>query len=129
MRHIRSPGFPYDEAAAQAEARVAWRRGDGSHAAEGARRQLAAIRKSGDRTPALADIVARTLVLHGDRDRMIHPSGANATADAIPGARQQAIPGLGHDLPLLAWPLIIDLIAKHARRPPAPSASVITDAR
>jgi hypothetical protein len=55
---------------------------------------------------------------------MVHPSGAKATADAIPGARLHTIAGMGHDLPEGAWPELIDLITQHIghslprRRPP-----------
>ena len=44
-------------------------------------------------------IVAPTLVIHGDRDIMVHPSGGKATARAIPGAHLMTIEGMGHDLP------------------------------
>jgi pimeloyl-ACP methyl ester carboxylesterase len=116
MRHIGSHGFAFDESRVRALGRQAWERGDGPRAAEGSARQLAAIFKSGDRTGSLASITAPTLVIHGDRDRMVHPSGANATADAIAGARQQSIMGMGHDLPEPVWPRIVDLITRHAAR-------------
>jgi hypothetical protein len=54
-------------------------------------------------------------VVHGDRDRMVHPSGAVATVRAITGARLETIPGLGHDLPVGVWPRLLDLIDAHAR--------------
>ena len=43
-------------------------------------RQLAGIFASGDRTAELAQIDVPTLVIHGDRDRMVHPTGGAATA-------------------------------------------------
>jgi pimeloyl-ACP methyl ester carboxylesterase len=52
-------------------------------------------------------------VIHGDRDRMVHPTGGSATARAIPGARLETIIGLGHDLPIGGWGRIIDLITDH----------------
>jgi pimeloyl-ACP methyl ester carboxylesterase len=55
-----------------------------------------------------------TLVIHGDRDRMVHPTGGGATARAIPGARLETIEGLGHDLPTGAWVRLIDQITDHA---------------
>ena len=78
-------------------------------------RQLGAIIASGDRTKALREITAPTLVIHGTVDKMIRPSGGKATAKAIPGARLMMIEGMGHDLPRGAWPQIVDAIAAHAR--------------
>jgi len=98
MRHIGSRGFPFEEAAVRAVALEAWDRGGGS-AAAGVGRQLAAIFKSGDRSREVARIEAPTLVIHGDQDPMVNPSGGHATAAAIPGARLRTFPGMGHDLP------------------------------
>jgi pimeloyl-ACP methyl ester carboxylesterase len=77
-------------------------------------RQLAAIMAAGDRTFELRSIRAPTLVIHGEADRLVAPSGGRATARAIPGARLLTIPGMGHDLPRPLWPQIIDAIAEHA---------------
>ena len=63
--------------------------------------------------PSSAQIDAPTLVIHGDRDRMVHPTGGAATARAIPGARLETIPGMGHDLPFGAWGRLLDLITAH----------------
>lgn len=111
FRHIGSHGFPFDEAAVREAAGVAFDRG---HDPAGVARQLAAIMKSGDRTRQVATIAAPTLVIHGDRDLMVDPSGGRATADAIPGARHETIAGMGHDLPAGAWPRLIELIGGQA---------------
>lgn len=119
-RHIGSHGFPLDERWIRATAGRAWGR-DPEPA--GADRQLAAIFASGDRTRELAAITAPAVVIHGDRDLMVHPTGGTATAAAIPGARLETIPGMGHDLPRGAWPRLVDLIDANARRavtPPLP---------
>ncbi|HXE46634.1 MAG TPA: alpha/beta hydrolase [Conexibacter sp.] len=90
----------------------------------GTGRQLAAILASGDRTGALRGIVAPTLVIHGDRDPLITPSGGKATAKAIPGARLMIVPGMGHGLPERLWPQLIDAIGDHvaaAERAGAPT--------
>jgi pimeloyl-ACP methyl ester carboxylesterase len=113
-RHIGSQGFPYDEAFARDLAMRSFDR-DGRSAA-GAGRQIGAITKSGDRRAELRGISAPTLVLHGDRDRMVHPSGGRSTAATIPGARLETIRGLGHDLPQGAWAQLIELISAHAKR-------------
>jgi pimeloyl-ACP methyl ester carboxylesterase len=108
--HIGSHGFPFDEQAVREYAGVAW---DRDPSPGGIVRQLAAIFASGDRTAELAHIDVPTLVIHGDRDRMVHPTGGAATARAIPGARLETIVGLGHDLPIGAWDRLIDLITDH----------------
>jgi pimeloyl-ACP methyl ester carboxylesterase len=78
-------------------------------------RQLGAVIASGDRTRALHEISAPTLVIHGTVDHMVSPSGGRATARAIPGARLVMIDGMGHDLPRGVWPRLIDEISEHAK--------------
>jgi pimeloyl-ACP methyl ester carboxylesterase len=113
FRHIGSHGFPLDEVFIRELAGTGWDR-DPSPA--GTARQLAAILRSGDRTSRLRAITAPTLVIHGDRDRMVDPTGGAATARAITGARLETIIGMGHDLPKDAWPRLLDLIDDHARQ-------------
>ncbi len=113
-RHIGSQGFPYDEAMVRDLAMRSFDRD--ARSAAGAGRQIGAITKSGDRRAELRGISAPTLVLHGDRDRMVHPSGGRSTAATIPGARLETIKGMGHDLPHGAWARLVDLIAAHAQR-------------
>ncbi|MGX9788119.1 alpha/beta fold hydrolase [Mycobacterium sp. MMS18-G62] len=110
--HIGSHGFPFDGHAVRENAGIAW---DRDPTAGGVVRQLAGIFASGDRTNELSHIDVPTLVIHGDRDRMVHPNGGEATARAIRGARLETIEGLGHDLPIGAWGRIIDLITEHTR--------------
>jgi pimeloyl-ACP methyl ester carboxylesterase len=83
---------------------------DRDHDRAGIARQLGAIVGSGDRTAQLRRIVAPTLVVHGSADRLIAPSGARATARAIPGARLMTIEGMGHYLPRAIWPALIDAV-------------------
>ena len=108
--HIGSHGFPFDERAVRQYAGVAW---DRDPSPGGIVRQLAGIFASGDRTAEVGQIDVPTLVIHGDRDRMVHPTGGAATARAVSGARLETIVGLGHDLPVGAWGRIIDLISDH----------------
>ena len=82
----------------------------------GVARQLGAIVASGDRTTQLRCVRAPTLVVHGSADRLVRPSGARATARAIPGARLMTIAGMGHYLPRRAWPALIDAIVANAAR-------------
>lgn len=115
MRHIGSHGFPFDEDEVRAMALEGWDRAGGANPG-GVLRQLGAIVKSGDRTAELRNIAAPTLVIHGDRDRMVHPSGGASTAAAIPGARLETIAGMGHDLPAGACAQLVAAIAGHAQR-------------
>ena len=117
---IGSPGFEQDDATLR---RTAERSFDRGRNPAGTLRQLAAVIASGDRTELLRGITAPTVVIHGDADPLVQPSGGRATAEAIPGARLVMIPGMGHDLPRGAWPQIIDAIAENAARAGHPPGS------
>lgn len=110
FRHIGSRGYDFDEQRVRHIAALEWER---DPTVAGRARQFAAIFNSGDRTAELGDIDVPTLVLHGDRDPMVHPSGGPATCAAIRGARLHVLRGLGHDLPAEACPLIAALISDH----------------
>jgi pimeloyl-ACP methyl ester carboxylesterase len=97
---------------------------DRDHDPRGTGRQLGAIAKSGNRTPALKKIRVPTLVVHGTADRLVRPSGGKATAKAIIGAELMMIEGMGHDLPRPAWDQIIDGIARTAARAALPATAV-----
>ncbi|MEU6375430.1 alpha/beta hydrolase [Streptomyces sp. NPDC046909] len=109
VAHLAGRDHPYDEADEITHARAAWRRATGNAGRAGAARQIQAIAASGDRTPRLRTIRVPTLVINGDRDLIVHPSGGTATARAIPGARHIVIPGMGHHLP----PSLIDIVLGH----------------
>lgn len=82
----------------------------------GQARQLLALREAPSRTEALGGVRLPFLVLHGDQDRLVDPSGGRRTAEAVPGARFELIEGLGHDYPPAHWDTIVDLVAEHAHR-------------
>jgi pimeloyl-ACP methyl ester carboxylesterase len=121
FRHIGSHGFPFDEERVRERAATGW---DRDRSSAGTPRQLAAIFRSGDRTAELRDIDVPTLVIHGDRDRMVNPTGGTATARAIRGARLETIAGMGHDLPTGAWNRVLDLIAEHVASAPINSTEL-----
>nr|BFE61361.1 alpha/beta hydrolase [Dactylosporangium thailandense] len=112
LDHIGSRTFPYDDAQERAWAAGVWDRGGGPARAAGVARQIGAIQASGDRTAALRTITAPTLVIHGDVDRMVHPSGGRATATAIPGARHVEIAGMSHHLAPGVLDRLVALIAE-----------------
>ena len=94
-------------------ARLAWQRNGGKSDAKAMFRQIGAIMKSGDRTPMLQNVKAPTLVIHGDVDHMVHPSGGVATARAISGAKHQVLRGLRHQIDTVQSHRIADSILAH----------------
>lgn len=124
-RTIGSPGLPADDPIFLEIARASYARNPDLR---GTGRQLAAILASGDRTRQLHRISAPTLVIHGDRDRMIALSGGRATARAIPGAELHVIPGMGHDLPRENWDEVVGSIVHHVRAAEAERARRVTPA-
>jgi len=78
-------------------------------------RQVRAITSSPSRTEALGAVRVPALVIHGDADTLVHWSGGQRTAEAIPGARFELIDGMGHDYPPPLWPTLTRLVADHAK--------------
>lgn len=93
---IGSPGYPADEAKVRAYGRAAFER---SNHPAGVVRQMLAVVHQADRTEALGRLSCPTLVIHGEADPLVTPSGGKATAAAIPGAELWMQPGVGHDIP------------------------------
>jgi pimeloyl-ACP methyl ester carboxylesterase len=108
---IRLPGFTHDEA--QGRERIA-RSFDRCFHPQGVARQAGAIMGQRDRTADLANVRVPVAVIHGAEDTLIHRSGGEATARAIPGAKLTIVPGMGHDLPAGVWPFVLDAIASTA---------------
>jgi pimeloyl-ACP methyl ester carboxylesterase len=90
------------------------------HYPEGTLRQLAAMLASGPRTEGLRRLRVPTLVIHGDQDTLIAPSGGERTAALVPGARYLVIADMSHDRPRPLWPQICGPILEHT----APAGAV-----
>lgn len=108
-----STGFPRDEERLRRQSAAAFER---SRRPMGFLRQYAAILASGDRTEALRSVRVPTLVIHGDADRLLDVSGGKATAAAIPDSRLLVVAGMGHDLPVGAWPQVVEAIVDNTAR-------------
>lgn len=116
LKVLRGKGFALDEALDRERAARNFERGLNP---AGVARQLVAILASGSRREALKAVDLATLVIHGDADPLVPPACGVDTAKAVPNAKLLRIAGMGHALPISAWPQIIDAIAAHAlhRRP------------
>jgi pimeloyl-ACP methyl ester carboxylesterase len=110
LRVWGSPEFA-DEARWRRVAEDAFDRG--FHPA-GTARQFFGIGASGPRADALRAVRVPTLVIHGDKDTLIDPSGGRRTAEVIPGARFELIDGMGHDYPPQLWERLTNLVVEHA---------------
>ena len=120
FRLIGSPDYPMPDDELRA---LIGRLHDRMYYPAGFLRQLAGIMASGDRTAALANVNAPTLVIHGEVDPLIAVDGGEACAKAIPGAKLVKIPGMGHDFPPQLWQHFVDEIVANAERAQAPATS------
>lgn len=87
-----------------------------SHPEGGGERQFAAISAAGDRSASVSTIQRPTLVIHGDADTLISPSGGRHTAELIEGAEYIEVEGMGHDIPITEWPMIVATVTTLAAR-------------
>ncbi|MCD2198032.1 alpha/beta fold hydrolase [Actinomycetospora endophytica] len=120
VRAFRRIGSTYRTPEDDDDVRVTMRRAAGReatvpHDGQGSGRQLAACVAERDRTEDLRRLTTPALVVHGDVDAVIQPSGGRATAAAIPGAELLELPGMGHDLARSTWPAVIDGIERTVR--------------
>jgi pimeloyl-ACP methyl ester carboxylesterase len=92
--------------------RAAERAFDRSFHTSGPSRQFFAIAAAPQRADKLRDVTTPTLVMHGDRDTLIDISGGRRTAELIPGARFEAIEGMGHDYPPELWNQWVDIVSE-----------------
>jgi len=79
----------------------------------GAVRQQAGIMASDSRTEALKNISVPTLVIHGDNDPLVPVEGGILTAETIPGAKLEIVPGMGHALYPLYQERVMALMVEH----------------
>lgn len=128
LRHIGNPKAPGIEAAWRNYVAQAWQRTTPEQSIAGYERQIAAMLISGDRTGQLYSIDTPTLVLHGDKDRIVHPSGGSATARAIGGSQFCTVQGMRHQIDAMIAPYLLQVIVPHLQQaqqlPTAPTTPV-----
>lgn len=113
LQIVGSPDYPVDPVLTAERAGLAW---DRDHDLAAVARQAVASVASGDRTRALRSLNLPTLVVHGLADTMCDPSGARATAAAVPGAELLLIEGMGHNLPPGLLRRVTDAIVANIQR-------------
>ncbi|MBP9085801.1 MAG: alpha/beta hydrolase [Kofleriaceae bacterium] len=101
---IGSPAYPMERERLTAIITQAYRR---DSSVRGFLNHFAATLKSGDRTVKLANITARTLVIHGTADPLMPVSAGRELARLIPGAQWLPIAGMGHDFGEALWPFMV----------------------
>ena len=79
----------------------------------GTARQRAGIMASPSRTEILKNISVPTLVIHGDKDPLVPLEGGILTAETIPGARMEILPGMWHAQYPLYQERVLALMLKH----------------
>ncbi|HEY2070098.1 MAG TPA: alpha/beta hydrolase [Rhizomicrobium sp.] len=108
LRVIGSPGFPATDDELKAEVTAAVTRVPYDPA--GVARQMLAIVAAPARNAMLKGVKAPTLVIHGGDDPLIPSEGGKDTADSIPGAKLEIVPGLGHDISVASIPVYLQLV-------------------
>ncbi|ALG12187.1 alpha/beta fold hydrolase [Kibdelosporangium phytohabitans] len=95
---------------------------DRSFYPQGTKNQFAAILHARNRTADLGRLTMPTLVIHGAEDSLINITGGQATHKAIPGSEYTPHADMGHDLPEVLWPKLVDDIVANAHRTAEPDA-------
>ncbi|HEX4870085.1 MAG TPA: alpha/beta fold hydrolase [Moraxellaceae bacterium] len=113
MRIIGSPEYPNPDHELEAFASMLYER---AYHPAGVKRQFMAVLSSGSLRPVAKRISVPTVVIHGLDDVLVRPACGRAVARAIKGARLHLVPGMGHDLPRVLWPLFTDLLTENARQ-------------
>ena len=113
QRVIASPEYPPTDD----ELRSYFERGyERCHCPDGSARQLAAVVSDGSRVDGLAKIALPFLVVHGSADPLIPLACGEDTANRVPGAKLEVVPGMGHDITDANAPVVAKLLIDHATR-------------
>ena len=109
LRSIGSPKY-FNEYTARKHAKILHNR---KFYPKGVTRQLLAILATGSLVSINHKITQPTLIIHGEKDRLLPPAHARALAKSISHAKLQLIPELGHDIPLVLTRFLADNFAEH----------------
>ena len=72
----------------------------------------------------LGEIRAPALIIHGTEDPVLPYAHGIALHTALPGSRLLTLPGTGHELHPLDWPVITDAIIEHTANHPSRTRAV-----
>jgi pimeloyl-ACP methyl ester carboxylesterase len=111
---IGSPAYPVPDEKMHADAVAAYER---AYYPQGIARHFGAVLGSGSLKRYNRQIAAPTVVIHGQADQLMRPSGGRAIASAIPNSRLVLIDGMGHDLPEALWDDIVGELTKTFSEP------------
>jgi pimeloyl-ACP methyl ester carboxylesterase len=117
-RVIGSPGYPVPEDVLRPRLEASI---DRSYYPQGIGRQMLAILSDGSRVERLRTIKVPTLVIHGADDPLVPVAAGKHTAQNIPGAKLEIVPGMGHDLPPGLVATLSGLILDHCQSVDGPS--------
>lgn len=112
FRLVASPEGSFDEPWARQVAERCHDRRPFDPAAE--RRQLAAGRATKLKID-VGRITAPTLIVYGEHDPIVRPSGPKALLRKVPGARLVTYPRMGHNLPPHVWAPLIEQMSAQVR--------------
>ena len=112
FRLVASPDGSFDETWARQVAERCHDRRPFDPAAE--RRQLAAGRATRLKVD-VSRITAPTLIVYGEHDPIVRPSGPKALLKKVPGARLVAYPRMGHNLPAHVWAPLVEQMSTQVR--------------
>jgi len=120
FRLIGSPAYPQDMPVFRQHLLDGVQR---SYHRQGVARQLLAVMTDRDRHTLLPRIACPTLVLHGAADPLVPLACGQDTAARIPGARFEAIAGMGHDWPPGVATLLANHLVPHLNAATAPTSA------
>jgi pimeloyl-ACP methyl ester carboxylesterase len=112
LRRIGSPEH-FNEKEAAESARKLYRR---SFHPTGVLQQFLAILCTGSLVKINRLIKQPTLVVHGKRDRLLHPLHGQSIANTIANAKFQLVDGMAHDIPKYFVPQLVDLFSQHIQQ-------------
>lgn len=79
----------------------------------GMAQQMNAILATGSIASYTKQITAPTLVIHGNKDGLLHQSHGRHIAKTIKNSKFELIDGMAHDLPMYYQPYLVSLIKNH----------------